>query len=451
MVRRLLLSYLLLIIITVALLVAIVHVYTLQTFSRYLSDQAATHSRMLPVMLAGYFSEHRSWTGVQQSIEEASSLIGAPVALANSDGQIVASTLSTMIGSSAVDQLASGLQIPITMREGAVVGTVYVGGRTPAQQRADQAFLNSITSAVIGAGLLVAMLAMAAGVVLARSINRPLAEMAQAAKHIAKGDYTVQVSAGGGAEVTALAQAFNSMAEGIGGVERLRRELVANVSHDLRTPLTVIRGYLEGLRTNQIADRHSAEFAFDAMYSEVTRLLRMVDNLRQMAHRDAGGALLDVQPMSISQLTRDALTRIAPLASAKNLSLVNQVPADPLLVQVDPEQIGQVLFNLLENAVNYTSAGGTITLRAGQADGQVWLAIQDTGAGIPPQHLTHIFERFYRVDSARSRSGESGIGLGLAIVQTIVAAHGGRVEVASQGVAGYGSTFTVHLPTLANL
>lgn len=450
MTRRLLLSYLALISLTVALLVTLVRVYTSQTFSRYISEQSSTHSRMLPVMLAGYFSEQHSWEGVQQNIEEASSLIGAPVVLADADGHIVAAMPSSMIGEPVIHKEALGQAIPIMERGGAVVGTVYVSGRSLAQQRADQEFLNSITSALVGTGLFVALLAMGVGVVLARSINRPLAEMVQAAVRIAEGNYDVRVVPRGGAEVTALAQSFNSMAEGVGSVDRLRRELVANVSHDLRTPLTVIRGYLDGLRSNQIADRHSAEKAFDAIHMEVTRLLRMVDNLRQVAQQDAGRRMLEHQVIPLDRLARTAITRVEPLALAKGVILVNHITSPAPAVHVDPEQIGQVLFNLLQNAIDYTPKAGTVTLRAGLTDGQAWLEVKDTGIGIPPQHLPHIFERFYRADRARSQIGESGMGLGLAIVRSIVEAHNGRIEVSSDGRPGLGTTFTVYL-SLANL
>ena len=391
---------------------------TAQTFSRYLSDQAAAHSEMLPVMLAGYYAWHDTWEGVQPDIDQAGAMIGAQVTLADTTGRIVAASQPDLIGRQVAEVPSLGLAI---------------------------------------AGLAVALLAAGLGVLLARSISRPLAEMGRAAARIAQGDYAVRVPVRGRDEVTALAGAFNRMAEGMSSVERLRRELVANVSHDLRTPLTVIRGYLEGLRSGQIADRRSAEIAFEAMHAEVTRLLHLVGDLRQVAALDAGSIPLNRRPLAVSELLQETIDRVAPLAAAKEIALTTETSPDLPPVIIDPERLGQALFNLLENAVRHTPAGGAITIQCAVAGHQAlvnseqvadhWLliTITDSGEGIPAEHLPHIFERFYRVDPARSRA-EDGAGLGLAIVKAIVEAHGGSVKAESDGLPGQGSTFTVSLP-----
>jgi len=283
------------------------------------------------------------------------------------------------------------------------------------------------------------------GVFLARSMSRPLAEMSRAARQMARGDYTARVSPRGQDEIADLALAFNQMAEGVGSVERLRRDLVANVSHDLRTPLTVIRGYLEGLRSDQIADRRSAEVAFDAMHAETTRLLRLVDDLRQVAALDASSLPLKRRPIAVSDLAQEAADRIAPLVAAKDLALITEIPPDLPPLMIDPERMRQALFNLLENAVRHTPAGGSITLHVGRDETACCLTLKDTGEGIPPEPLPHVFERFYRADPARNRA-EGGAGLGLSIVRAIVEAHGGAVKAESEGIPGQGSIFSVTLP-----
>lgn len=445
MVRRILLSYLVIISVTIALLLFIVHQRTAQTFSRYLSDQASIHSRMLPVMLASYFVEHKSWDGVQKNIDEASVLIGSSVSLLDAQGYVVAATQRSAIGRSFDADPALGQSIPIVGGEGQVLGQIYVA-HNPARQRADQAFLDDITSALVATGALVALVAMGLGVFLARSISRPMTAMAQAAAQIARGEYAVRVSPASGPEISALAQAFNHMAESIGRLEEVRRELVANVSHDLRTPLTVIRGYLEGLRSGQIADRRSAEVAFEAMYAEVTRLLRLVEDLRFVARQDAGVPLTERRAVAVSELFEDVIRRVTPFALAKQVQVSHEVPAQLPMVEVDVDQMGQALFNVLENGVNYTPSGGAIFLRAGATDAHVWLAVEDTGVGISPEHLPHVFERFYRADRSRGRQNDSGIGLGLTIARGIVECHGGQISVTSDGIAGHGSTFTIVLP-----
>jgi len=445
LVRRILLSYLLIITITVGLMVAIIHQLTAATFSRYLSDQALIHSRMLPVMLAGYFTTNRSWEGIQPSIDEASIMIGTSVMLVDAQGAVVAATQRELVGQRLTQAPPQSEPLAVAGPQGAHLGMVYVG-RNVAQERADQAFLDRSTSALLLTGLLVSCLALGLGLVLARSINRPLAAMSQAAQQIAQGDYSVRVTAAREGEIAVLARAFNQMAQGIGSIEQLRRELVANVSHDLRTLLTVLRGYLEGLRSGQIADRRSAELAFDAMHAEVNRLLHMVADLLQMARYDAGSLPPRRVAVAVDELFQQALRRVAPLAEAKQIELCSSPPAQPLVLTVDPEQIGQVLFNLLENGVQHTPPGGRITLSAGTEQPWAWIAVQDTGVGIGAEHLPHVFERFYRADRARSSTGEGGLGLGLAIVRAIVEAHQGQVRACSGTGDQPGSTLTIYLP-----
>ncbi len=444
MARRLLLSYLAIISVTVILILVIVNIRTSQTFSRYLSDQALTHSRMLPVMLAGHFTERGTWEGVQPSIDEASMMIGLPVTLVNTQGTIVAATDRSLVGQS-YPNAEQSQSINVVGREGRSLGVVYLG-RNLAQERADQAFLDDITSALVATGVAVALLAMGVAVLLSRSISQPLAAMAGAAMRIAKGDYSTRVASSGGREIATLAEAFNQMAEGIGSLEHLRRTLVANVSHDLRTPLTVIRGYLEGLRSGHIADRRSAELAFEAMHMEVNRLLHMVEDLRHVAKQDSGVMKLDRQPTALHELTSDAIQRVGSLIADKQLSTVNAVPSNLPPILLDWEQMSQALFNLLENAINHTPTGGQIVLEARQAQGSIFLEIRDTGVGIAPEHLPHIFERFYRADQARSWHSTSGLGLGLAIVRGIVEAHGGDISVCSTGIPGQGTMFTLRFP-----
>ncbi len=446
MLRRLLLSYLMVIGVTVTLLAVIVQIATSLTFSRYLSNQASAHSQMLPVMLARYYSTHGgSWEGVQPIIEQASILIGGDVALADGQGRILAASRLEIIGQGADVKLGSATRVVDS--RGTTIGQVYIGSSV-AQQRADTTFMSDVTGAFAVAGVAVALLAAGLSVLLAQSVSRPLAEMSQAADRMAAGDYAVRVPQRGQGEVAVLARAFNRMAEGMGSVEQLRRELVANVSHDLRTPLTVMRGYLEGLRSGQIADRRSAEIAFEAMHAEVARLLRLVDDLQQVAVLDAGGPRLERRPMALSALVSDAVDRIQPVAALNGITVLTEAPTELPHVSVDAGRMGQALQNLLDNAVRFTPMGGTITVRAGYAPpaGQdhpsVWVAVQDNGEGIPAEHLPHIFERFYRVDPAR---GGGGAGLGLAITRAIVEAHGGQISAESDGVSGHGSTFTVRL------
>jgi len=444
MARRLLLSYIVIIGLTVALMGLIINRVTAQTFSLYLSNQAAAHSEMLPVMLTGYYARNGSWAGVQADIEEAGLMIGAPLSLADEQGRIIATTQPELMGQAAATLPNINVTIPVLDGSNAAIGTVYVQ-RNLSHQRADETFLANVTRALMITGLVVALLAAGLGVLLTRSISRPLADMEQAAIRFAQGDYTARVSPRGQDEVATLGRTFNQMAESVGSVERLRRELVANVSHDLRTPLTVIRGYLEGLRSGEIADRRSAEMAFEAMHTEVARLLHLVGDLRQTAALDSGALLLNRRPITFRALASEAIERITPLAATKGIHLNSQVPADLPPLNIDAERLGQALFNLLENAVRHTPAGGTIEITAQRQAEQMQFIVRDTGDGIAAADLPHIFERFYRADRARNPA-EGRAGLGLSIVKSIVEAHDGVVKAESEGMPGKGSAFTISLP-----
>jgi len=444
MARRLLLSYLVLIGIIVALMSFIIHQITAKTFSSYLSNQAASHSEMLPVMLTGYYIRNGSWMGVGQDIEEAGLMIGAPIALTDQTELIIAATRSDLIGQTASDIPDVNVTIPVIDGSNIVIGTIYVQYNI-SQEREDEAFLADVNRALIISGLIVALLATGLGVFLTRSISRPMAEMGKAAVKFAEGDYSVRVSPQGKDEVAVLGRTFNQMAESVGSLEQLRKELVANVSHDLRTPLTVIRGYLEGLLSGQIADRRTAEMAFDAMHTEVSRLLHLVGDLRQAAVLDSNSLPLNLTTVTLIDFISEIVARIIPLAETRDINLHDEVPADLPLLTIDPDHMGQAVFNLLENAVLHTPATGTVRLTAQYRDRQIRLLIQDDGEGISVDDLPHIFKRFYRTDPARNPS-EGGLGLGLSIAKSIVEAHGGSISAESEGVPGKGSVFTVSLP-----
>jgi two-component system, OmpR family, sensor histidine kinase BaeS len=444
MARRLLLSYLILIIITVALMAVIINQITSRTFSAYLSSQAASHSEMLPVMLTGYFINNGSWEGVQPDIAEAGIMIGAPITLTDMGGIVIASTQTSLIGEHAKNIPNVNVTIPVIGEGNILIGSVYVHHNV-SHERADEAFLRDVTTALIFTGLIVALLATGLGVLLTRSISQPMAEMGKAAVKFAEGNYNVRVTVHGYDEVAALGNTFNKMAKSVGSVEQLRRELVANVSHDLRTPLTVINGYLEGLRLGQIADRQTAEKAFDVMHAEVSRLLHLVDDLRQAADIDNSFIKLYLVPVAAADFVAESVNMVMPLILSKGVVLHYDVPDDLPLLYIDRERMHQVFINLLENAVRHTAAGGTIEFSVQFRKGHIFLIVRDTGSGVAEEDLPHIFKRFYRTDSARSPS-EGGLGLGLSISKSIVEAHGGSIYAESEGIPGKGSIFTVSIP-----
>ncbi|MBC7243585.1 MAG: hypothetical protein H5T60_14200 [Anaerolineae bacterium] len=222
--------------------------------------------------------------------------------------------------------------------------------------------------------------------------------------------------------------------------EQLRRNLVSDVAHELRTPLTNLRGYLEAVRDGLIQPDASL---IDNLYEETMLLNRLVSDLHELAQAEAGQLNLVRRPVRVDEIVHRAAEAFNWQVESKELTLRVDVPADLPLVDVDPERIGQVLRNLLSNAILHTPAGGEIDIVARAGGKWVTVAVKDTGEGIPPEHLPFVFDRFYRVDKSRSRL-TGGVGLGLAIAKHLVEAHGGDIHVESR--VGEGSTFTFTLP-----
>ncbi|MEO8560902.1 MAG: ATP-binding protein [bacterium] len=224
-------------------------------------------------------------------------------------------------------------------------------------------------------------------------------------------------------------------------LETIRRDFVANVSHELKTPLTVVSGYAETLLDDGIPEDQRRRFML-TIRDNATRMQRIVDDLLDLSRIESGGWRPNAIPVDVAGVVSDVYTALQPAAAARGLSLSSEVSPDAARVLVDPTAFRQIVTNLVENAVRYTREGG-VTLRTRAADGGTWVEVSDTGIGIAPEHLPRIFERFYRVDAGRSRE-EGGTGLGLAIVRHLVDAHGGRVEATS--AVGRGTTISVLIP-----
>ena len=277
------------------------------------------------------------------------------------------------------------------------------------------------------------------GFLLARRLTQPIRELTSATQAVAQGALGNQVTVRSRDELGNLAASFNRMSSDLARSSSLRRQMTADIAHDLRTPLSVLLGYTEALRDGKLpADQE----IFDTMHVEAQHLQRLIDDLRTLSLADAGELPLARQPASPAALLERSAAAYRTLADEHGVRI--DVRAEPKLpsVDVDSERIAQVLGNLISNAVRYTPAGGSIRLRAAAGDGQAVLEVADTGSGIDAQDLPHVFDRFYRADLSRQHDGSSG--LGLAIAKGIVEAHGGTIE--AQSVLRQGTTFTIRLP-----
>jgi two-component system phosphate regulon sensor histidine kinase PhoR len=224
--------------------------------------------------------------------------------------------------------------------------------------------------------------------------------------------------------------------------ERLRRELTANVSHELRTPLTSIKGFAETLLDGAMRDEATCRRFLGIINGETDRLVKLVDDLLDLSLLESKRVTLELRPVDVGVLVAHTVDKLKPLAQTQRLALHQTAPPG-FVVSADADRLAQVLTNLVDNALKYTPEGGRVDVRVAAANGDVEVLVNDSGRGIRPEDLPHVFERFYRADRSRTRDS-GGTGLGLAIAKHIVEAHGGRISVSSQ--PNEGTTFKVTLP-----
>jgi two-component system sensor histidine kinase BaeS len=277
--------------------------------------------------------------------------------------------------------------------------------------------------------------------VVSARVVRPVRDLASAAQRVAHGGHDARVPVRGTDELAQLAGSFNEMAASLAHAEETRRQLLADVAHELRTPLATVESYLEALADGVLpADSEN----WGAIRAETRRLGRLVDDLQQVSRAEAHRLDLHPTPTAPAVVVEDAVRAARPAYTAEGVTLEIEIEPSLPALEVDPERIAEVLANLLANALRHTPRDGCVRVSARQHDDSLEIAVADTGEGIAAEHLDRVFERFYRVDPARSRSS-GGTGIGLAIVRAIVEAHGGTVAARSQGI-GYGATFTLRLP-----
>jgi two-component system sensor histidine kinase BaeS len=286
-------------------------------------------------------------------------------------------------------------------------------------------FRDSVVSVVVLAAAVAIGVAAILGMLVGSRLSRPLRDIGAAARRIARGDYNARIPRTGPEEIVSMADSFNQMAAALEEQERVRREFIANAAHELRTPLTNLKGYLEALRDGVIPPNRST---FESLWDEAERLVRLSRSLDTLAEGDAGRPVQLVE-IDLTRVVRTAVELALPSATAAGLDLTFEVPRS-LPARGDSDGLAQVLANLLQNALRYTPAGGSVTVRAEQRPGDVLVSVVNTGPGIPPDDLPHVFERFYRVEKSRD-AAQGGAGIGLAIVRQVVEAAGGRVGAES--------------------
>lgn len=300
-------------------------------------------------------------------------------------------------------------------------------------------FGSSLAAPLLQAGIIGLVFAFILAALISRQIAKPLSAVANAAGEVAQGNYDAKLPETGASEMRAVAEAFNTMTREVQSTHQAQRDFLANVSHDLKTPLTSIQGYSQAIIDGAVRDPATAA---EVIYSEADRLARMVSALTELASLQSGRVALHLDCVDIVQLTNALTERIEVVARKKNIALSVRAP-ESIVITADGDRMAQVITNLLSNAVKFTPEGGHIDVVMRVLDNGIEVAIRDSGIGIPQKELARVFERFYQVDKARGP--QRGTGLGLAIAKEIVGAHGGRIRAESVG-EGYGTTIVIWLP-----
>jgi two-component system OmpR family sensor kinase/two-component system sensor histidine kinase BaeS len=435
---------------------------TREEFHLYTTAVGQRQAERLAPLLADYYARQGTWDGVEDVLAFSAGgirgmhgmgggrgtmsgdmwqMMGMQLLVANATGQIVADSAGELVGKQIdADSIAYGEPIWLGSEQ---IGTALVTTGAVASSLNDS-FLKEVNQATLLAVLVAGTLALLLGGVITWGITRPIRRLTEAAEAIASGDLSQRVPTRADDEVGDLARAFNQMAAELQHAEDLRRQMTADIAHELRTPITVIQGNVEALQDGVFP---LTPEALAPIQTKTALLARLVEDLRHLALAEAGQLPLDCHPTDLTTLVRRTVVGFGPAAEAKSVRLELAARGTELpLTTLDPQRIEQVLVNLLSNALRHTPAGGTVTIELGRQDSeQLLVRITDTGSGIPAQDLPNVFERFYRVDRGRGRGDDGGgSGLGLAVARSIIRAHGGTIGVSSP--PGEGAIFWFTLP-----
>ena len=430
-------------------------------------------------MIERQYDDQGDWDRAQASLEQASTFYGRRFVITDAHGQVVADShkeagfkeagfmvrkeptpshkvpirfkgehvgyLAQVSNGGAPTATASGVSggEPLPLPPGpAPAGSAPAP--TPTGESPGEPVVSRVTAQVNRALIWTGFAAAAAGIVLiaiaSRRILAPLQALGAAAQKLGQGDLAQRVPATGPSEIRQLGDTFNSMAENLQAAEQQRRNLTADVAHELRTPLSNIQGYLDAINDGLL---RADDATMATLRQQTSHLVTLVEDLRLLALAEAGSLVLHASPQPLNELLEDTVEAFRPRADAKAIQLSLEASTGLPEVTLDRTRISQVVGNLLENAMVHTPDGGAVTVGASAGEGLVTVSIADSGPGIAPEEAPRVFDRFYRVDPSRARA-TGGAGLGLTIARQLVEAHGGTIWLDSE--LGRGSTFRFSLP-----
>lgn len=461
---RLFLSFALVVLVTVASMVLVARATTAHEVRGFMFRGGMSGVEGLVADLEAHYREQRSWEGAEALLGQAghgagrraggqgagqggmAGMMGRRLRLADAAGVVVADAGG---GGNAVqpgagaggrlqgDELEAAIPLEV---DGETAGYLLVEGSIPFDPMDEAALLARLNRTALTAGLIAGGFALLVALLLGYRLEKPVRALTQAAVRLAQGDLSQRVEASGDEELAALGVAFNRMAASLQQAEQGRRALTADIAHELRNPLAVQRAHLEALQDGLYP---ATPENLGPILEQNLLLTRLVEDLRTLALADSGELRLERRPTDLAGLVERCLERFRPQAEARRARLLFSPPTDCPPLSLDPDRVEQILGNLLSNALRYVPEGGRIELALECTPAAASLSVRDDGPGIPAEALPRLFERFYRVDRARSRS-EGGSGLGLAIARQLAEAHGGSLTAANHPQGG--AIFTLTLP-----
>ena len=459
----------LVVVVGTALMAFLVSRATAAQFTLYVSRGGQALAGRIAPNLAAYYSRAGGWAGVEAVLDDpwtaqgqltnghaggmmdgqhgqmmnghaGWAMLGSRAILAGADGVVVADSGATLVGTSLDSAtLAQGTPVAVGgLRAGTLLIVPNTAPATPAGE-----FLSAVNRAVLAAGALTSLLALLVSGLVFYQIARPLRGLAAAATRLAQGELSARAPEGPRDEVGQVAISFNQMAGQFERYASERQNMIADVAHELRTPLAVLQSSLEAM-LDGLLPASPAELA--ALHQETLLLNRLIGDLRTLSLAEAGQLQLHCQPLMPAELIRAVAGRFTAAAAAKGATLTVEADPDLPRIQADEQRLGQALANLIDNALRYSPAGSQVRVSAQAADQAVEFAVTDDGPGLPAGDLPHVFDRFWRGERSRNRT-TGGSGLGLAIVKQLLEAHGGTVRVASPPQPGAkGTRFTAVIP-----
>ncbi|MBK8784093.1 MAG: HAMP domain-containing protein [Anaerolineales bacterium] len=440
---KLLLAFLLISVISSTIIVLFTRVATNRELDKFVSDRYKTE---LVEELGRYYQQNQTWDGVDQEFNQFGRDSNKHdynrqlyFSIADPNGTIVVAGNDRKPGETlSAEELSHCSPIQV---EGKTVGVLLLAD-SPDRNLMEDEFLRRLNGSIFLSAIGTIIFALFLGILLARSITRPIRELTKATHAMAAGNLNQKVNVRSRDEIGELAESFNKMSSDLSRSFNLRKQMTADIAHELRTPLSLIIGHAEGVHDGVLEPSHEN---FEIIREEAERLEKLVNDLRTLSLADAGELSVDFQPVDINDLMSDVYTHYISLFNQHRITL-NLKPAPVMLTaNLDPSRFAQVINNILDNALRYTPEDGTVDMEIRQVTDKIQICIQDNGEGVTPEVAAHLFDRFYRADESRTRD-DGGSGLGLAIAKSIIEMHHGKIWAESE--KGKGLKMVIELPKM---